>query len=249
MATNTYAHGRHDVVWQHEDVAESYFASRRGIPLADVQLDVMRRLIEEHQLDVRTLLDLGAGDGAAAAAVHSWRATDRIVLVDFSHPMLDEARLRFAGVSAEIDYVEGDLLTSDWTPSVAARGPFDAVVSRYAIHHLPHERKRTLYGEIFDLLKPGGLFINIEHVESAAPVYQRAFDRLMIEGITATSSDARTFQDVASAYRTRQDKDTNILAPVEDQCDWLRVHGYVDVDCAFRIFELAVFVGKRPHSL
>lgn len=240
------AESRNDIVWQREDVTQSYFASRRGIPLAEVQLDVMRRLVEEHQLDVRSLLDLGAGDGAAAAAVHGWQGTDRMVLVDFSHPMLDEARLRFAGVSAEIDYVEGDLLDSEWVPGVAARGPFDAVVSRYAIHHLPHERKKSLYGEIFDLLNPGGLFINIEHVESAAPVYQKAFDRLMIEGIASTAGDSRAFQEVADAYRSRQDRDTNILAPVWEQCAWLREHGYVDVDCAFKIFELAVFVGKRP---
>lgn len=239
---------RHDVVWQQEDVARSYFSSRRGIPLADVQIDAMRRVIEEHQLEVRTLLDLGAGDGAAAAAVHGWQATERMVLVDFSHPMLDEARLRFAGESAEIDYVEGDLLFSDWVPGVFARGPFDAVVSRYAIHHLPHRRKRELYGEILELLAPGGLFINIEHVKSAAPVYQQAFDRLLIEGIAATSNDSRSFQETADAYRNRQDKDTNILAPVEDQCAWLRELGYVDVDCVFKLFELAVFVGKRPNT-
>ena len=238
--------GRHDVVWQLEDVTQSYFASRRGIPLADVQLDVMRRLIEEHQLNVRTLLDLGAGDGVAAAAVHGWQSTERMVLVDFSHPMLDEARLRFAGESAEIDYVEGDLLDSNWIPGVAARGPFDVVVSRYAIHHLPHWRKKSLYGEILEMLQPGGLFINIEHVQSAAPVYQLAFDRLLIEGINATAEDEKTFQETAAAYHSRQDKDTNILAAVEDQCAWMRELGYVDVDCAFKIFELAVLVGKRP---
>jgi SAM-dependent methyltransferase len=239
---------RHDVVWQREDTTRDYFASRAGIPLADVQIDIMRRVIEEHGLHVHILLDLGAGDGAAAAAVHSWQATDRMVLVDFSHPMLDEARLRFAGVSAGIDYVEGDLLFSDWIAGVATRGPFDLVVSRYAIHHLPDDRKRSLYSEIFDLLAPGGLFINIEHVKSHAPVYQDAFDRLLIEGIAATSDNSRTFQEVSAAYRSRQDGDSNILAPVEDQCSWLRDLGYVDVDCVFKIFELAVIVGKRPSA-
>jgi ubiquinone/menaquinone biosynthesis C-methylase UbiE len=238
---------RRDVVWQQEDVTQSYFASRRGIPLVDVQLDVIRRLVEVHGLDVRALLDLGAGDGVAAAAVYEWQVPDRMVLVDFSHPMLDEARIRFAGVSAEIDYVEGDMLTSEWIPGVAARGPFDLVISRYAIHHLPHERKQSLYREIFDLLKPGGVFINNEHVASESHRYQKAFDDLLIEGIAATSGDARTIQQVTDAYHARQDKDTNILASVWDQCAWLRESGYTDVDCAFKIFELSVFVGKRPR--
>lgn len=239
---------RRDTVWQQEDVARSYFAARPGIPLADVQLDVMRRLIEEHDITVHNLLDLGAGDGAAAASVHSWQQVDRMVLVDFSHPMLDEARLRFAGESAEIDYVEGDLLFSDWVPGVAARGPFDVVVSRYAIHHLPDERKQSLYAEIFDLLQPGGLFINIEHVKSASPKYAHAMDRLLIEGIHAASTDAVSFQQAAYTYRNLEDRDSNILSMVEDQCDWLRGIGYIDVDCAFKIFELAVIVAKRPET-
>jgi tRNA (cmo5U34)-methyltransferase len=34
-------------------------------------------------------------------------------------------------------------------------------------------------------------------------------------------------------------------APVERQCEWLRDVGYADVDCFFKVFELAVFGGRR----
>jgi hypothetical protein len=51
---------------------------------------------------------------------------------------------------------------------------------------------------------------------------------------------------VASTYDQRPDKAANILAPVEEQCAWLRAVGFVDVDCFFKAFELAVFGGRKP---
>jgi len=33
---------------------------------------------------------------------------------------------------------------------------------------------------------------------------------------------------------------------VEVQCEWLRDAGFIDVDCFFKAFELAIFGGKRP---
>ena len=38
----------------------------------------------------------------------------------------------------------------------------------------------------------------------------------------------------------------NILAPVEVQCQWLREIGFTDVDCYLKMFEVAVFGGRRP---
>jgi len=44
----------------------------------------------------------------------------------------------------------------------------------------------------------------------------------------------------------RPDQHANILLSVNTQCDWLREVGYEEVDCYFRIYELAVFGGRRP---
>ena len=51
---------------------------------------------------------------------------------------------------------------------------------------------------------------------------------------------------LSRTYLERPDKEGNILAPVELQCSWLRDLGFADVDCFFRLFELALFGGRRP---
>jgi tRNA (cmo5U34)-methyltransferase len=59
-----------------------------------------------------------------------------------------------------------ELVRHDLTDPLPALGSFDAIVSSMAIHHLDHERKRLLYGEVLDPLKPGDVFANFEHVAS-----------------------------------------------------------------------------------
>jgi tRNA (cmo5U34)-methyltransferase len=244
--TPTIEASRRDVVWQAAATTANYHRSRRGIPFAEDHFDIARRVLEAHRIEVRSLLDLGCGDGIATQAMLDRFPVERAVLVDFSEPMLDAARERFRGSEVDIAVVHGDLLGSEWVDPVRQEPGYDLVISRFAIHHLPHERKRSLYAEIFDLLRPGGMFLNIEHVSSPTAAYQDAFERLLIEGIHALHEDRETIEETERAFHARQDAETNILAPVEDQCAWLRQIGFTDVDCSFKAFELAVFGGRRP---
>jgi predicted methyltransferase len=127
--------------------------------------------------------------------------------------------------------------------------PFDTAVSGYSIHHQPDERKREVYAEIYSLLKPGGWFINIEHVASAAGLNVDLFERHYTSAryaIEKQNGSTRAYQEIVEEYQNRPDKAANILASTELQCDWLRQIGYEEVDCYFRIYELAVFGGRRP---
>jgi hypothetical protein len=70
----------------------------------------------------------------------------------------------------------------------------------------------------------------------------------LIEGIHALSVEPQTLSKVEAAFHARQDAETNILAPVELQLQWLRECGFIDVDCAFKALELSVFAGRRPRA-
>ena len=243
---------RTDEVWKSAALARTFVEGvRGGIPLAAEQIEAMLRVIDASGLPVRCVADLGCGSGVLTRAILARHPRAQCTLVDFSEPMLNEARAQLGSHALQPHFVLADLGTPAWAGAVADRAPLDAVVSGYAIHHLPDARKRDLYGEIFALLAPGGIFVNVEHVASHTPWIEAIADTLMIDSLHAfhvRQGSARTRAQVADEYVHRPDKAANILAPVEQQCDWLRDCGFEDVDCYFKIFELAVFGGRRPRS-
>ena len=177
-------------------------------------------LLEFIPAGTRRILDLGTGDGRLLALVRSAHPDTEAVAVDFSPAMLEAAGKRFAGDS-RVSVVELDM-----DSSLPKLGPFDAVISSFAIHHLVHERKRALYAEIYGLLNSEGVFCNLEHVSSPS-------DRLHAEflhriGFTVETEDP-----------------SNKLLDSETQLGWLREIGFVDVDCQWKWRELALLVGVR----
>jgi tRNA (cmo5U34)-methyltransferase len=240
-----------DDVWKSETLVANFLSGvRGGIPYAADQIAMMLRIAAAGERTVARFLDLGSGDGALAAAVLSWFPGAEATLVDFSSPMMDAARARLGGGDSRHRFVLADFGQPDWTDAVADRAPFDLVVSGYAIHHQPDEGKRRVYQEVYELLAPGAFFINVEHVRPATRWLEQVADELMIDSIHAyhdRTGSGKSREQVARDHVHRPDKAANILTPVEDQCNWLREIGYQDVDCYFKVLELAVFGGRKPR--
>ena len=178
-------------------------------------------LVEHVPDQVERILDLGCGDGRLAAVVLEARPDAlQAVGVDSSEPMLDLARERFGG-DGRVSLLSHDLLEP--LPEV---GAFDVVVSGFAIHHLPHERKRSLFGEITQILRPGGVFANLEVVQCATEELQAEFYR-RIERPGGDPEDR--------------------LAEIEPQLEWMRDAGLAQVDCAWRWRGFALLVGHAPR--
>lgn len=206
--------------WVDPAWAQRFLAERHAIPHRAEGLAVLAEVIPER---VGRVLDLGTGDGVLLAMVLDVRPGAAGVALDFSAEMLGRARERFAGV-AGVEVVEHDL--EDPLPS--SLGRFDLVVSSFAIHHCIPERQRALYGEVFELLEPGGVFANVEHVASPTPELHDAF--------------------LAAVGKTHADDDpSNKLVLLETQLGWLRDIGFTDVDCFWKWRELALLAGTKPR--
>jgi tRNA (cmo5U34)-methyltransferase len=172
---------------------------------------------------VRRVLDLGTGDGRLLALLRRERPHLHGVGLDASDVMLDAARARFQG-QQHIELVEHDMARP-----LPQLGRFDAVVSSMAIHHLEHDRKRELYAEVFQVLEPGGVFANFEHVASPTQRLHVAFFAAIGEPLEHEDPSDR-------------------LLDVETQLAYLREAGFTDVDCYWKWLEMAVLIGVRPPA-
>lgn len=229
--------------WQDPAVARQFLDERRSaIPFGPEQVLVMLRLVRHFRPEPSHILDLGCGDGFLARALLAEYPKASIVLIDHSEPMLERARQAMALSADQCEIVHGDLRAP--LRQSAGHGPADLIVSGLAIHHLPHERKRSLYGEIFDFLATGGLFVNIDHVASVSREVEAVYDAAYIDYCSTRTGKDRAV--VEAQYCGRPDKADNILERAEVQIDWLREIGFLHADCYLKWFELAVFGGFKP---
>jgi tRNA (cmo5U34)-methyltransferase len=203
--------------WGSEEFAQRYLSRADSYPRRD---EGERALLEFVPAGARRVLDLGTGDGRLLALVLG-AGPMRGVGVDVSEPMLRAAAERFGG-DARVE-----LLRHDLVEPLPPLGRFDVVVSSFAIHHLEDDRKRALYGEIFDALEPGGLFANLEHVASPSARLNLAF--------------------IAAIGETPEEADpSDRTLDVETQLAWLRELGFDDVDCHWKWREIALLAGVKP---
>jgi SAM-dependent methyltransferase len=183
-----------------------------------------RVLLDQIAPGARRVLDLGTGDGRLLAKLGRERPHMRGVGLDVSDVMLTAARARFKG-DENIELVEHDMCNP-----LPKLGRFDAVISSMAIHHLEHDRKRDLYAEVFELLEPGGVFANFEHVASPTQRLHVAFFAAIGEPLEHEDPSDR-------------------LLDVETQLGYLREAGFTDVDCYWKWLEMALLIGvKVPAS-
>lgn len=137
-------------------------------------------------------LDLGCGPGSISQRLLARFPAARAIAVDIDPVMLAIGRGVLGTVDGRLRWIEADLASPDWLESLGETH-LDAVLSTTALHWLEPEPLGRLYHDLGRLLRPGGVFLNGDHMafDPALPTLARLSQRVLDEQWTDAAFAAR----------------------------------------------------------
>src|SRR4051794_34552558 len=142
----------------------AYAAQWAGEDVIADMLDLPRRIsvaiVSDSAIDVEHIVDLGSGPGAYLVPFLRAFPQARATWVDVSDAMRELAQAELAEFAGRITYLVADAEDLQ----AAEVEPAQVVLSSRALHHFSPESLQRVYRAAFDIVTPGGLVINLDHV-------------------------------------------------------------------------------------
>ncbi|MFF7140721.1 class I SAM-dependent methyltransferase [Streptomyces nodosus] len=146
------------VLLERWDAQQSAYVAHRELRFQSM-LDVLRLALPESF----HVLDLACGPGSLADRVLRAFPGARVTAVDYDPVLLRIAGGVLADHGDRATVVDTDLVRADWAEPLAGER-FDAVVSSTALHWLSPAQLLRVYTALADLLPPGAVFLNADHL-------------------------------------------------------------------------------------
>ena len=143
------------------------------------------------------VLDLAGGTGSISLRLAARLPRARSVVLDVDPALLAIASATVAvrGLGDRVSVVTADLATPAWADAIEA--PFDAVLTATALHWLETDRFGRLLGEVREVLRDGGVYLDADHIpDDGLPSLHeplRALDRARRDAVHA-SGDAYSWE-------------------------------------------------------
>lgn len=216
-------------------------------PIRDVQTAMVLRMMPQPVEAPIRILDVGAGYGALAAAVLRERPHATAVCVDASEAMLKLGPEKNPDLKHRMSFVQGSLETPEWLAAI--EGTFDVVISSRALHHFTeNQRRRFIFKELYPLVNSGGCFINADNVrgnsKSLTERYRRARDEYLDQYVRRVSGGKTNLTEAKAATPSSYHGPHN-NGLLDEELQWLREAGFVDVDCFWKFTTMVVYGGFR----
>lgn len=179
----------------------------------EYRLDLMLQLPELPRTREVQILDLGCGPGSLAFRAFQHYPNAHVVAVDADPVLLAMGRGVAGPRTDRIQFLQADIRRAKWW--MAYDEAFDLVVSATALHWLSAENLKAVYRRIYRVLKPGGWFMNSDHVASDDPVTQARY-RQMLPARQQAALRATGVDDWDGFWRGLADA----LSPLDLQALW-----------------------------
>jgi tRNA (cmo5U34)-methyltransferase len=226
--------------WENRGFIESWDErSDQERSVREMQMKTVVFMVPHPKEQPIRILDLGAGYGALAAAILEDRPNASAVCIDGSEEMIKLGHERNGKFKGRMEFVRGTLDAPGWLSLVA--GPFDAVISARALHHLTHEQRRRLFRDAHGLLRSGGCFINADNFKATSEELRGHYRRMRQRWIDGPTGNAAG--DEPQSAKTRLPHGAHYNGLMEDELSWLRAAGFQDVDVFWKFTNYAVYGG------
>ena len=211
-----------------QDIANAIPSHRR------IHREIMQYVSNMWERDaVIDVLDLGVGTGITAKCVQEILPSANLTVMDFSEKMIASAGKKL-GIG-KVAY-----LTGDYTTAVFEKGKYNLILSVIGMHHQSDVNKLLMFNKIYRALDPDtGIFIFADLMTFRDPLVAARNAALHYHHLVENAADERTLEEWAHHHMY-----LNKLAPVEDQLDWLKQVGFVNVQVLFQEFETTLIVAE-----
>ena len=199
--------------WERKDKLFKYTEGvRQFFPLAQEQLETIARIIDKYNPNIVHFLDLGCGDGFIGKFIYDMYPKSSGVFLDISNEMIQKAKKR--GLKETTEFMVQDFAEDHWTSSIKSTTGFDLIISGFSIHHIENDKKKRLYNDIYGLLKPNGIFLNLEHVSSPTNTLEELFSELFDDSMMEYQNhigEPKTKEQIHEIYHDPNHKKLNKL--------------------------------------
>jgi SAM-dependent methyltransferase len=124
---------------------------------------------------LKRVLDLGCGTGSLMQPFLDGFPSAEVYGIDFDPVLLPLAQERLRPYGSRARLILADLRSETWRAELP--DTFDAVISATALHWLTPVELAGLYRQLASLVRPGGLFVNADHVASRQPNVQKIWEQ------------------------------------------------------------------------
>ncbi|MFI6212600.1 class I SAM-dependent methyltransferase [Nocardia brasiliensis] len=218
------------------------------MPDREERFRVMLDMVEAVAGPAPRVLDLACGTATISRRLFARLPEATSVGIDRDPALLAIARGTFAD-DTRMTFVTADIKSPDWMSQLPDE-PFDAIVTATALHWLKAEPLVRLYGDLGKLLRPGGIFLNADHMpDPGTPLLnaldeavQQAHQQRVTEAGTldwadwwvAAAADPQLAADVAASREILSTHVTGETHPAEWHLTELREAGFLEAGVIWR---------------